>query len=308
MMTMTPEKAAGSASLESHLQGVVAKRLHKLGQCLRFGSSDDPVGAIHDLRVASRRLRAFGIVFAGILGARSHARLEKRLKRVAKIAGAVRDLDVQVQALGARARGAGSELTRACLEHLLEALDLERRRAASKAEKRLRKVDLDSLSSALASAAREVTRHLASTTAERRYAAEVLGALVESAAERVPPDDGAEHAERLHRLRISIKELRYALELFEPLLGSRYALLYERATAAQELLGTHHDLAVLGELLERHGGELEQRGRVALASGMKRVREALTSERLLIAERFKGAGFEPEWWRENLRHALQDQP
>jgi CHAD domain-containing protein len=305
---MTPLQIADSSPLAGHLRELVAKRLHKLGQSLRFASSDDPVRAVHDLRVASRRLRAFGIVFADALGAKAHARLEKRLKRVAKAAGAVRDWDVQVELLDARARGAFTELERACLEHLLEGFELERERVARKAEKRLRKVDLDALSSAVASAAREATQYLASGAAERHYAAKVLNALVESAAERVPPADGAEHSEQLHWLRISVKELRYALELFEPLLGSRYALLYERATAAQELLGAHHDLSVLGELVARESGELEQRQRMALASGMKSVGEGLASERLLVAKRFASAGFEHEWWREHLRSALEERP
>lgn len=303
---MEQERAEGAASaLAAHLQGIVKKRLHKLEQCSKPSSTEDPVEAVHDLRVASRRLRALGAVFSTVLGAKAHLRLEKKLKRVTRAAGAVRDWDVQSQLLDTRARRTSSELERACLEHLLESFVPERRRASKKAEARLRKVDVGALSSAVLSSLGEINARLSSGAAQREYAERQLSLLVSNAAELVPPDDGAEHAAELHRLRISLKELRYALELFEPLLGSAYAPLYERASSLQELLGAHHDLAVLGELVEKRGVELAGRQRAALASGMKGLGEALAAERLALAARFREAGFQTDWWRETLKRAFE---
>lgn len=301
---MIQEAYGGTPALPHHLLALVAKRLQKLEQCLDFSSSEDPVDAVHDLRVASRRLRAFGAVFRDAVGAKVHARLEKRLRRVAKAAGALRDSDVQIGLLEGRAARASGARERAGLEHLLEELERERWRAARKAEKRLRKVDLEALSSAVTRAARDASTHLASNVAQQRYAAELLLQRVANAAEQTPPNDGGEHAAQLHRLRIRVKELRYALELFEPLLGPTYALLYERATAVHELLGTHHDLAILGELVGKRSLELEQRQRAALSSGLKVVEKGLEAERLTLAERFRGIGFDRGWWLENLTSAL----
>lgn len=302
---MEQEHAEGAASpFAAHLRGIVKKRLHTLEQCSRPSSSEDPVEAVHDLRVASRRLRALGAVFSAVLGAKVQARLEKKLKRVTRAAGALRDWDVQGQLLDTRARRTSSELERACLEHLLENIAPERRRASKKAEGRLRKVDVEALSSAILSAVREVNARLSSGAAQQEYAEQLLSLLVSNAAELVPPGDGAEHAAELHRLRISLKELRYALELFEPLLGSAYAPLYERASSLQELLGAHHDLAVLGELVEKRGVELAGRQRVALAAGMKALGEALAAERLALAGHFREAGFQADWWRETLKRGF----
>jgi len=292
------------SSFPGHLESLVAARLQKLGQSLAFASHDAPVAAIHDLRVASRRLRAFGLVFRDALGAKVHARVERRLKRVAKAAASVRDWDVQIELLEERASRAAGELERAALDHLLEILEPERGRAATRVEKRLRKVNLDALSSAVARAARDAITYLATGMAQRRYAMELLLQLVAKAEEDLPPKDGAEHAAELHRLRISVKELRYALELFEPLLGAEYAALHERAAAIQESLGTHHDLAILGDLLRKRGAELEERRRAALSSGMKTAERALEAERLSLLERFRGNGFDAGWWREKLTRAL----
>ena len=105
----------------------------------------------------------------------------------------------------------------------------------------------------------------------------------------------------MHRLRIAVKKLRYALELFEPVLGASYEALSARAVALQELLGNHHDLVVLSALVEKRAGELNAKPRVALASGMKMVEGTLASEREALVERFRAEGFDPAWWRAGVR-------
>src|SRR4051812_41121862 len=50
-------------SLSDHLAKIVHKRLSQLEEVKHFETAEDPVEAVHDLRVASRRLRAFVDVF-----------------------------------------------------------------------------------------------------------------------------------------------------------------------------------------------------------------------------------------------------
>jgi CHAD domain-containing protein len=302
---MTHEATERGEPLVAHLSEVVEKRLRKLERCLKLRAESDSVEAVHDLRVASRRLRAFGVAFRDVLGARVLARLEKRLKRVTKAAGAIRDWDVQIGLCEARIGVASGDVERASLEHLLERFDAERALALRKAEKRLGKVDIEALSSVMGSALEGAVARLPPPHRQRAHAGELLLGLVDNASEHTPLTDGAEDPERMHRLRIKLKELRYALELFQPVLGSQYDVLYERATALVDLLGGHHDLVVLGELVQKRGVELARKNRQTLSTGMSIVEEGLAAERQAVLGRLGSAGFEPDWWRENLKGALE---
>lgn len=295
----------GRGPLASHLSTSVEQRLQKLVKSLKDSCDERSIDTVHDLRVASRRLRAFGVTFSEVLAPKTRARLEKKLKRVTRAVGALRDLDVLAALTEGRLAAAGSDRERASLEHLLETLDERRSKAAAKAETRLRKLDTHELSRLVRRAAQDVIAQLSPEEGQRAYARTLLERLISDAAEQEPPRDGAEHAEQLHRLRIDIKEIRYALEFFEPVLGTHFDVLYERATALQELLGAHHDLTVLGELVTESGEELARRKRSALSAGLQIAGAGLRAERLAVAERFQSRGFECDWWRNELREALE---
>ena len=123
------------------------------------------------------------------------------------------------------------------------------------------------------------------------------------AAEQLAPAGSGEDSERLHRLRIDLKELRYALELFEPVLGSRYSALYERAAELQEVLGAYHDLVTLAEVIGERSEVLRSRRRGVLARGLCAVAEALSAEREAVLARFLKQGFDVDAWRDTLRRA-----
>ena len=126
--------------LARHLSACIEQRLQKLVKSLKDSCDERSVDSVHDLRVASRRLRAFGATFNEMLAPKARARLERELKRVTRAVGALRDLDVLVALSEGRLAAAGSELERASLEHLLETLNERRFMAAAKAETRLRKL------------------------------------------------------------------------------------------------------------------------------------------------------------------------
>jgi CHAD domain-containing protein len=293
--------------LEQHLHSILEKRLAQLAEALehaRRGRAAEAVEAVHDLRVASRRLRAFGVTFRELITEKTRRRLEKTLKRVTRAVGPQRDLDVQLELVEGRLGAAASELDRGALEHLLEFLELRKAQGSRRAERRLGKVQLDAISRHVHRASRAVNRGLSERDAEA-YALSVLDGLVADAADQMPAD-GAEDPERLHRLRIDIKELRYALELFEPMLGSRFEGAHARATALQEVLGAYHDLVVLAEVVTERITELRERQRDALARGLDHALEALATERKAVLARILHEGFDPESWRALLRpDALQ---
>jgi CHAD domain-containing protein len=301
---MSHEPASSPLPLPEHLSVLVEQRLGKLSHSLHASRRERSAEAVHDLRVASRRLRAFGVTFRGVLGDKRGGRLDQELRRVTRAVGALRDLDVQLELLEARTKAASDELERAALEHLLEQQAERRATVIRKAEKRLNKLDLGTLGRRVRRAVRTVIAELASVQGQRDYVRALLERLIADAGEQEPPADGAEHPERLHQLRIDCKEIRYALELFEPVLGANFQPLYERATTLQNVLGAYHDLVTLDEVVAERGRELERKGHHALGTGAERARDALLGQRRAILERFQSRGFDPSWWRTRLNDAL----
>ncbi len=283
-----------------HLSAVLEQRLEQLAEAALGARQGRSVEAVHELRVASRRLRAFAVTFRDRLGDTARSRLEKKLKRVARAAGDLRDLDVQLEALERRCAAASGDLERAALEHLLEVLERQRAKAERRARRRLGTLELDAIPRLVRRAVRSVTRGLPSDEGQQAYALAVLERLVLEAEESAAMSDDAEG---LHRLRIDIKQLRYALELFEPLLGSYFEALNARARALQELLGLHNDLVTLAAVVTERAAALGERQRDALARGLVGVETGLSNERAEVLRRLRTEGFDAHWWREALRQA-----
>jgi triphosphatase len=302
----SPRPASGQpGSLSDHLGTLIEKRLARLNQCRQWKATDDPVEAVHDLRVASRRLRAFVDVFHPLLDAEILERTEKPLRRITRAARSLRDLDVQTELLVERLEHASTDAERGALEHLLEQLELGRGRAERRVDKRLAKIDFDELQVSVSAALGETVARLPHDPSETGVLAhELLERLVEQASKDKPADDGIEHPEEMHRLRIALKKLRYALELFQPAFGDEYGGLYERVEGLQELLGAHHDLVVLGEIVERLKERLRSKHRETLLSGLETLNDQLLRERRELLARFRAEGFEPDWWRRSIRDAL----
>ena len=302
---MSDVSSTSTGPLAAHLSARIEQRLQKLSTSVKASYTERSIDTVHQLRVASRRLRAFALVFKDVLGEKAQARLEKELKRVTNAVGALRDLDVLVGFVEGRLARAGAELERAAIEHLLEHLEQRRVEAGDAAEARLKKLDTGELARRVRRAARDVIAGLSPADAQRAYARTLLQRLILDAVQQELPASGAEQAAQLHRLRIDIKELRYALELFEPVLGEHFTVLYERATALQELLGTHHDLTVLGEIVAERAADLARKHRHTLSAGLHLAGAALAADQQTILARFQKRGFDGDWWRDELRRALE---
>jgi CHAD domain-containing protein len=289
-----------------HIAGLVQKRLTRLAQTKNFEVAKDAVEALHDLRVASRRLRAFVDVFEPLLNQDIARRAKRPLRKVTRAVRTLRDWDVQAGLLGERLARATTEIGKITLEDLLASVAAQRKQEAKLAHRRLRAVDFDDVHfSVCAALGATVTRLPAPGSASRQLLWELLEPFVRATSANHPPDDGLEHPEWMHDFRIRLKKLRYALELFEPTLGAAFEPLYAPVEALQELLGQHHDLVVLAELVERHRRALEQQGRGTLARNLVSLQEQLTEERQTLAVRFRHADFDPESWRQTLLNQLE---
>ena len=242
------DRASGPV-VATDVLGIAARKV--LALHLRRMQAHDPgtrAGAdpdeLHDMRVATRRLRAALRVVSPALAPQARDRFTDGLRRLGRLLGAVRDLDVQVE----RARAVPA----AFLRHLQERRETARarlRRGLDRAPYLGLLADLDRFAEG---AARGETPPQALDPVGPHAAAAIARAFrrlrrAGRAAEARPT------ASALHEARIRAKRLRYALEFFAEAGGADAAELVERLTEIQDLLGAHQD-AVVGIRFARGWG------------------------------------------------------
>jgi CHAD domain-containing protein len=223
---------------------LIRQRLGALTRTLPAAQRGD-VRAIHQARVATRRLReAIPLVATGLRG----RRLERAVQRLTRALGPVRELDVALMYLDELEKS--GDVPRAAIVKLRQVVGQERQRLYADMRPRIQRVDLHRLQKRAVAAARQApialpargrVRDPARLTAARARAARraaTLRATIDAAAGIYLPD-------RLHEVRIAVKKLRYAMELARELSGSRAMAAITKLKQAQDLLGRMHDLEVL---------------------------------------------------------------
>lgn len=299
-----PVVESGPSPRVRHVTTTVEQRLLQLHANFDFASAADPIAAVHDLRVASRRLRAFFDTFGPQLPAKTVARGRKRLRRVTRAVAELREWDVNAVQLGERTEMVDNDAERAALEYLLDRIDGRRARLRKRARAQLARIDLDGIDRVLRAGLDQLAiRERAPGGSFEVMAWVALEAAINRVADACPPAHEQERPAELHALRIAVKRLRYALELVKPALGDGYAELHGRVKAVQELLGDHHDRVVLQTHVERRRARLEARRSGVLVQGMGPLVEHLTRERRRLFERF--CALENELGRSGLRREVR---
>jgi CHAD domain-containing protein len=298
---VTPALTTGElafASLRVQLAEVLA---HEPGA--RLGEDPEEV---HDMRVATRRMRAGIALFQSALPARARW-LRKELGWIARSLGAVRDLDVQIEQL-TEWTDAAEGTDRKALEPLVRILDKRRRQARRKLIR-----DLDSRRYArLVQRGTELLRNgpLSRSTAARMPIVSVAQSLLSKPYKRVRKEGDAIQASSepaaFHSLRIRCKRLRYALEFLSPLAPKESRAFVKRLVDVQDVLGEHQDaqvaMAHIRELVSDDGPSLEPRTVFALG----RVVERYDHRAAELRDRFPRVYRElrgREW--KDIQHALE---
>jgi triphosphatase len=272
-VAMTP-----TANLAEAGRGVLGKHWRKFLKNEQ-GAREGDMEAVHDMRVATRRLRAMLLVLADVYDEREVSRLRKGLRRVAASLGVVRDAEVWLAAVDEYAAGRAPE-ERAGLDALTDALverrDTGRRELIRELEsgrtRRLRRV-VQSFVDEPGAGVRPDSAQLR----VRDRAGSALWARYEAvrAFEPVMP---VAPVEVLHELRIAGKYLRYTFELFEDALDEDAQALHAELVGAQDHLGALHDADVampfVAELIEEHPDNKALRGYHAYLEGRAREERA----------------------------------
>lgn len=298
--------ASTGHEVADHIANVVHKRLTRLSQTKNFETDKDPVEALHDFRVASRRLRAFVNVFEPLLDPATARRAKRPLRKITRTVRGTRDCDVQMGLLRERHGRAASAIERIALEDLIATTAAQRKREARLLRRRMRRLDLGEVNFSLCAILGMTITRLPPPGAQTSHLSlELLEPFAQPGPTERPLDDGLEHADYLHQLRIRLKKLRYALELFEPALGSTFEQLYAPVEALQELLGHHHDLVVLTEIIATRRRHLERDNRSTLAQALGTLEQQLIDERQVLVAQYRDQEFDLESWRRTLHGQLE---
>jgi len=206
-------------------------------------SLGDDVEAVHQARVATRRLRSDLRTFAHWLDDFTVTELRGELRWVGAELGVVRDLDVMRSGLRTRARGLPPTEAEAA-EHVIRRLDADRSAAHTDLLAALRHPRYAHLHDALTQAAAhppvnkhagERARDVLAPAVRKRWKAlrRAVGRLGEH-----PPD------EALHAVRIRAKRVRYAAEAVAPAFGDDARVFAKKMARLQDVLGDQHDTVV----------------------------------------------------------------
>ncbi len=248
---LTPEDSISEAfrkTLSFHFERMLA--------CEPGTRAGEDIEALHDMRVATRRMRAAFLVFGASLDMEPLAPLLKGLRRTGRTLGAVRDLDVfrekvqhYLDLLPEERRGE--------LEPLWDVLTQQREAARasllayldSPAYQRWVERFRQALAQPLPEPPlltesgprpRNVCHLIPALIFERWAVVRAFGPWV---------GQGDTPLSRYHQLRIAAKALRYTLEYFSELLGKEAKFCLERVKALQDHLGDLQDAVVACNLL-----------------------------------------------------------
>ncbi len=263
------------AELAILLHRALEVRLARLQELVgREGWTDDQE-LLHQARVAARRLCAvLDLVDAGNYP--GHKVQRRALKALVDLLGLTRELDVHAGHLQAYHRDATTATQAAVLEFLLEQVDRGRtkaRRTMAKELHRLRLPDLGRLLEvpALQHPFQAISLQEAAWTCLEPRILQALGDLPLLAAHEDPP--------LLHRTRVKVKKLRYALEALEGAFAEPPEAVLSGLRALQTTLGEHHDLAALEALLWESEAQLRARNRPTLGAGLLDLLGAVAESR-----------------------------
>ena len=304
-------------SLTAVLGKTVRLQGMRLTSCVEGIVCDRHAEYVHDARVAVRRAR-FALLVAAVNGDPAARALSDRLRRLARLLGPVRDLDVLLARLDELAAtawqsagpdGAAGGAAEQRLAAVLWARREERRAAVAEMLRTPETVRL----------VQQVSRWCAGGVVDQpagSSARAALRAALEQVDKAGSEATGSESVpvRTLHRLRLRLKRLRYTAELFSGALPRRRGnraldAVAGECSAAQTALGDLNDDAVAAAEISAAAGMLREAGEAdaATAAELTELAERISALLRLWQER-AAADFLDRWQghRDRLRRALKE--
>ncbi len=232
---------------------ILADRASDFFRCWKQTAETFDREDIHDLRVASRRLREGLTLFAPCYPAERLSILRRKVRKVTALLGDLRNIDEALAFFRDEAvelgDGYGEELS-ACIG-LYES---RREEARLKLKRKMKGMKPGALRKSFSVTI--MLPYLFSPPAEAAdpfatiedFARRTIDIRLEPVLALAPLAMRPGEALLQHRLRIAIKRYRYRMEVLSPLMGEGYREIHSHVKSYQDLLGRLHDLDVFMEL------------------------------------------------------------
>jgi CYTH domain-containing protein/CHAD domain-containing protein len=286
---LTREESAGGG-----LRRIAVGRAEKAVERLREAEGEDLAAAIHGARKDLKKLRAVLRLVRADLGEKRFRAENRRFRDAGRLLSASRDAEVKLETLSGLEERFGGELPVAAALAWNEALSAEREAIATATD--------DGCGAKIAAAAEQIEAGGARIPAWKLKHASWK--LIEPGLDRSYREGRtalrrarkSRDPDSVHEFRKRAKDLWYELRL---LAGSWPGPLEENAAKAHqlsELLGDHHDLAVLAEDLEARVGIVAERD--AIRALIERRQEELLDQALGLGERLYAE--KPKHYRRRL--------
>ncbi|HEY0167938.1 MAG TPA: CYTH and CHAD domain-containing protein [Jatrophihabitans sp.] len=268
-----PDTDSAGAVLTSYLRAqcdsITAGHFAISDKPFEASASSQPHEAIHQTRVATRRLRAALRIFAPLFDAELAARLQEELTWFAAELGEVRDREVLRSRLARAVEDLPAYLVVGPVaQRIDEVLLTELRHHADALLATMRDERYQVLVQDLA-LWRERPPFTPQADSPPEALAQYVAAAEDKLAKRMRRATGNHTpAEQLHQARKAGKRARYAAEAAAPALGKSASKIAKRAAKLQTLLGEHQDAIVATELLRRIADQVADEGENAFTYGI----------------------------------------
>lgn len=215
----------------------------------------DDTKHVHDMRVATRRMRSVMLLLEAYFKPKAVNGFQRRLQKVARALGAVRDLDVMIDDL-TRFQDTLIHEKQSDLQAAIDLLDKKRTKARKRLNAALDKADYRHLVEQLhafllepGAGAKHVNGASQPVPTQVQH---VLPAEIYARLALVRAYDGSiadADYDTLHELRIQFKRLRYLMSMFSTLLGKNGVKFIDEIKVVQDHLGRMQDIVVARQSL-----------------------------------------------------------
>jgi len=262
---------------------------------------ENDIEAVHDLRVASRRLTSALWVWRDLLDKRSNHRLRRRLRRVRRAVGGMREREVESRMLRKLARSLAGP-RRLAAQALATRLEKRIPSGAERAAKAVQRAQMLDIRTLLTRAVTPLSSNAVDAPRAFERARDVVNKLARKAHQALLDALASREDTLLHAARTAVKRWRYADECLtsangkveltaRPVPGDRRSAGRPHAPAPglsmaaatlcdlQNALGDIQDLAGLRARTARRAQRLRDRGQVAEADALLAAAATLVSKR-----------------------------
>lgn len=226
-----------------------AMPLFELEDDARGGADLD---AVHDMRVASRRVREAMSLFGPLYPQREFKAWYRSVRTITRALGPVRDSDVFIDSFS-RLSGELGEGGRRCVAFVVGYRSARRELELDALNTALNALDLGESKRSFKQLVNTPLRSSSAKQTLAEFAYSEVAARAATAFAAQPQALAESRTLEQHALRIDYKRLRYAVETFAPCYGETFDSVHQTLTSFQDALGDLHDIHVFLEALRAPG-------------------------------------------------------